>query len=30
VVQEGDILTNKILGVALSEHGDAYAKDCKL
>ena len=30
VVQEGDILTNKILGVALSAHGDAYAKDCKL
>ena len=30
VVQEGDVLTNKILGVALSEHSDAYAKDCKL
>ena len=30
VVQEGDILTNKILKVALTGHSDAYAKDCKL
>ena len=30
VVQEGDILTNKIVGTALVDRGDAYSGDCKL
>ena len=30
VVQEGDIFTNRILGVALEAHADAYAADCKM
>ncbi|MFZ1726696.1 MAG: ABC transporter substrate-binding protein [Albidovulum sp.] len=30
VVQEGDIFTNKIIGVALKDHADAYAGDCKM
>ena len=30
VVQEGGLLTNKTLGVALAGHSDAYAKDCAL
>ncbi|WP_169569456.1 ABC transporter substrate-binding protein [Sneathiella limimaris] len=30
VIKEGDIYTNKIVGVALENHQDAYAKDCKL
>jgi branched-chain amino acid transport system substrate-binding protein len=30
VVKEGDVLTNKIVGVALENHQDAYAKDCKM
>ncbi len=29
VIQEGDVFTNKILGVALEDHADVYAKDCK-
>ncbi|EBA12221.1 ABC transporter substrate-binding protein [Roseobacter sp. CCS2] len=28
VIKEGDIYTNKIIGVALENHGDAYAGDC--
>ncbi len=30
VVKEGDVLTNKILGLALKDHQDAYAADCPL
>jgi branched-chain amino acid transport system substrate-binding protein len=30
VVKEGDVLTNKIIGVSLEDHQDAYAKDCKI
>ncbi|WP_027833788.1 ABC transporter substrate-binding protein [Maritalea myrionectae] len=30
VVKEGDVLTNKILGLALTDHQDAYAEDCPL
>ena len=30
VVQEGDVFTNRILGVALENHSDAYAGDCKM
>ena len=30
VVREGDVLTNKIVGVALEDHSDAYAADCKM
>jgi branched-chain amino acid transport system substrate-binding protein len=28
VIKEGDIYTNKIIGVALENHSDAYAADC--
>ncbi|MEM6594012.1 MAG: ABC transporter substrate-binding protein [Pseudomonadota bacterium] len=30
VIQEGDVFTNKILGVALENHADAYAGECKM
>lgn len=30
VVKEGEVFTNKIIGLALSEHGDVYASDCEL
>ncbi|MGJ8529431.1 ABC transporter substrate-binding protein [Maritalea sp.] len=30
VVREGDILTNKILGVGLEDHQDAYAAECSM
>ncbi len=30
VIQEGDVFTNKIIGVALTDHTDAYAADCKM
>ena len=30
VIQEGDIFTNKIIGKVLNDHGDPYAKDCKM
>ncbi|MEM9147841.1 MAG: ABC transporter substrate-binding protein [Pseudomonadota bacterium] len=30
VVREGDVLTNKIIGPALTDHADAYAADCKM
>jgi len=30
VVKEGDVFTNKMLGVALENHADAYAADCKM
>ena len=30
VVKEGEVYTNKLLGVALEDHADAYAGDCKM
>ncbi|SEN18881.1 amino acid/amide ABC transporter substrate-binding protein, HAAT family [Roseovarius tolerans] len=30
VIKEGDVFTNKIIGVALEDHADAYAADCKM
>ncbi|MDR6266072.1 ABC transporter substrate-binding protein [Roseobacter sp. N2S] len=30
VIKEGDIYTNKIVGVALKDHADVYAADCKM
>jgi len=30
VVKDGDVLTNKIIGVALKDHADAYAAECKM
>ena len=30
VVKEGDIVTNKIIGVAASNHQDVYGADCKM
>ncbi len=30
VIKEGDVFTNKILGIALENHADAYAADCKM
>jgi len=30
VIKEGDIYTNKIIGTALEDHGDAYASECKI
>ena len=30
VVKEGDVFTNKIIGVALENHSDVYAADCKM
>ena len=30
VIKEGDVFTNKIIGVALKDHGDAYAAECKM
>ncbi len=30
VVKEGDVLTNKIVATAFTDHADAYAKDCPL
>ena len=30
VVREGDVLTNRIVGVALEDRADAYAADCKM
>ena len=29
VVMEGDVLTNRIVSVALEDHGDAYADQCQ-
>ncbi|WP_298437151.1 ABC transporter substrate-binding protein [uncultured Jannaschia sp.] len=29
VVREGDVLTNRIIGVALEDHGDVYATECQ-
>jgi len=30
VVKEGDVLTNKIIATAFTDHGDAYAAECKM
>ena len=30
VVQEGDVFTNKIIGVALENHSNVYADQCKM
>ena len=30
VVKEGDVYTNRTIGVALENHADAYAKDCRM
>jgi branched-chain amino acid transport system substrate-binding protein len=30
VVKEGDVYTNKIIGVALEDHGDVYAAECQM
>ena len=30
VIQEGDVFTNKVIGVALEDRGDAYAADCQM
>lgn len=30
VIKEGDIYTNKIVGIALENHSDAYAAECKM
>ncbi|WP_284265933.1 ABC transporter substrate-binding protein [Roseicyclus amphidinii] len=30
VVQEGDIFTNRLVGVALEDRGDAYAAECQM
>ncbi|MGG7645768.1 ABC transporter substrate-binding protein [Rhodovulum sp. YNF3179] len=30
VIQEGDVFTNKIVGVALEDRGDAYAAECNM
>lgn len=30
VIKEGDVYTNKIVGVALKDHADVYAADCKM
>jgi branched-chain amino acid transport system substrate-binding protein len=30
VIQEGDVFTNKVIGVALEDHSDAYAAECKM
>ena len=30
VIKEGDVFTNKIIGVALEDHADVYAAECKM
>ncbi|MCR9148589.1 MAG: ABC transporter substrate-binding protein [Rhodobacteraceae bacterium] len=30
VIQEGDVFTNKVIGVALEDRGDAYADQCNM
>ncbi|MCR9127443.1 MAG: ABC transporter substrate-binding protein [Rhodobacteraceae bacterium] len=30
VVKEGDVVTNRVIGVAATDHTDAYAGDCKM
>src|SRR6056297_2830579 len=30
VIEEGEVFTNKVIGVALEDHADAYAAECKM
>ena len=30
VVQDGDVFTNRIIGTALEDHGDAFAAECDM
>jgi branched-chain amino acid transport system substrate-binding protein len=30
VVKEGDVLTNRVVGVAMEDHADAYAAECEM
>ena len=30
VVKEGDVLTNRVVGVAMEDHADAYAGECQM
>ncbi|MEX2629934.1 MAG: ABC transporter substrate-binding protein [Tistlia sp.] len=30
VVKEGEVLTNRVIGTAFEEHGDAFAEECKM
>jgi branched-chain amino acid transport system substrate-binding protein len=30
VIREGDVFTNKVIGVALEDHADAYADECEM
>ncbi|TNF57622.1 MAG: ABC transporter substrate-binding protein [Rhodobacteraceae bacterium] len=30
VIQEGDVFTNRIIGTALTDHGDVYAAECQM
>ena len=30
VIKEGDIFTNKIVGVAMTDHANAYIDDCQM
>ena len=30
VIEENGVITNRIVGVALTERGDAYAEQCKM
>jgi branched-chain amino acid transport system substrate-binding protein len=30
VVKEGDVLTNRVVGLAMEDHADAYAAECKM
>jgi len=30
VVKEGDVLTNRLVGMALEDHADAYAAECRM
>jgi len=30
VIREGDVFTNRIIGVALEDHADAYAAECQM
>ncbi|MBC7131685.1 MAG: ABC transporter substrate-binding protein [Roseovarius sp.] len=30
VIREGDVFTNKVIGVALEDHADAYAPECRM
>ena len=30
VVKEGDVVTNKVIGVAAKDHTDVYGADCKM